>query len=102
LAATPNTNPYSNDGTEGFIYCVWHDVIVYPMFAGKHVSNRRAGQPAPGRFALGLWIENAGNWLGARFQQQARIVGNSGIVCGCLRIHTLCLRPMGRAAHGGT
>ena len=37
LVGAPNTNPYSNDGTEGFIYCVWHDAITYPMFAGRHV-----------------------------------------------------------------
>ncbi len=37
LASTPNTNPYSNDGKEGFIYCVWHDAIAFPMFAGRHV-----------------------------------------------------------------
>lgn len=37
LSATPNTNPYSNDGKEGFIYCVWHDAITFPMFAGRHV-----------------------------------------------------------------
>jgi lysophospholipid acyltransferase (LPLAT)-like uncharacterized protein len=33
----PNTNPYTNDGLEGFIYCVWHDAIAFPMFAGRHV-----------------------------------------------------------------
>ncbi len=37
LAAAPNTNPYTNDGSVGFIYCVWHDAIAYPMFAGRHV-----------------------------------------------------------------
>ncbi len=37
LVSAPNTNPYSNDGLEGFIYCVWHDAITYPMFAGRHV-----------------------------------------------------------------
>jgi lysophospholipid acyltransferase (LPLAT)-like uncharacterized protein len=37
LTSAPNTNPYSNDGSEGFIYCVWHDAIAYPMFAGRHV-----------------------------------------------------------------
>src|SRR5262249_37909255 len=37
LEATPNTNPYTNDGTEGFIYSVWHDEIAFPMFAGKHL-----------------------------------------------------------------
>jgi lysophospholipid acyltransferase (LPLAT)-like uncharacterized protein len=37
LEAVGNTNPYTNDGKEGFIYCVWHDAIAYPMFAGRHV-----------------------------------------------------------------
>ncbi len=37
LVGAPNTNPYSNDGSEGFIYSVWHDAITFPMFAGRHV-----------------------------------------------------------------
>ena len=37
LEATRNSNPYTNDGSEGFIYCVWHDAIAFPMFAGPHV-----------------------------------------------------------------
>jgi hypothetical protein len=37
LSSAPNTNPYTNDGSEGFIYCVWHDAIAFPMFAGRHV-----------------------------------------------------------------
>jgi hypothetical protein len=37
LVGAPNTNPYANDGTEGFIYCVWHDAITFPMFSGRHV-----------------------------------------------------------------
>ena len=37
LPAVGNTNPYTNDGTEGFIYSVWHDAIAFPMFAGRHV-----------------------------------------------------------------
>ena len=35
--AAPNTNPYSNDGSEGFIYSVWHDEVAFPMFGGRHV-----------------------------------------------------------------
>lgn len=31
-----HTNPYDIDRPEGFIYCVWHDAIAYPMFAGRH------------------------------------------------------------------
>jgi lysophospholipid acyltransferase (LPLAT)-like uncharacterized protein len=37
LVSTPGTNPYSNAGSEGFIYSVWHDAIAFPIFAGKHV-----------------------------------------------------------------
>src|SRR5262249_18048322 len=37
LVGAPNTNPYTNDGLEGFIYCVWHDAIAYPMFSGRHI-----------------------------------------------------------------
>jgi lysophospholipid acyltransferase (LPLAT)-like uncharacterized protein len=37
VVVTPNTNPYTNDGSEGFIYSVWHDAITFPMFAGRHV-----------------------------------------------------------------
>jgi lysophospholipid acyltransferase (LPLAT)-like uncharacterized protein len=33
---TPNTNPYDADCAQGYIYCVWHDAIAYPMFAGRH------------------------------------------------------------------
>ena len=36
LVTTPGTNPYSNAGSEGFIYSVWHDAIAFPMFAGRH------------------------------------------------------------------
>ncbi len=32
----PNTNPYDRQCTEGFIYCVWHESIAFPMFAGRH------------------------------------------------------------------
>jgi lysophospholipid acyltransferase (LPLAT)-like uncharacterized protein len=37
LIGAPNTNPYTSDDSVGFIYCVWHDAIAYPMFAGRHV-----------------------------------------------------------------
>jgi lysophospholipid acyltransferase (LPLAT)-like uncharacterized protein len=37
VAADPTTSPYLTDTTESFIYCVWHDSVAFPMFAGKHV-----------------------------------------------------------------
>lgn len=36
LVGAPHTNPYDRDRPEGYIYCVWHDAIAYPMFAGRH------------------------------------------------------------------
>ena len=37
VAADPTTSPYLKDTTESFIYCVWHDSVAFPMFAGRHV-----------------------------------------------------------------
>jgi lysophospholipid acyltransferase (LPLAT)-like uncharacterized protein len=37
IAENPNSNPFDRACTEGFIYCVWHDAIAFPMFAGRHV-----------------------------------------------------------------
>ena len=37
VAASPFTNPYLKDTTESYIYCVWHDSVAFPMFAGRHV-----------------------------------------------------------------
>lgn len=33
---TPGTNPYVLSGDRRFLYCVWHDSIVVPIFAGPH------------------------------------------------------------------
>ena len=33
---TPGTNPYDTTTTERFLYCVWHDSMVIPAFAGQH------------------------------------------------------------------
>jgi hypothetical protein len=62
LAATNNTNPYTNDGTEGFIYCVWHDAIAFPMFAGRHVRTvALVSKNADGsHLAFGLKMLNIG------------------------------------------
>jgi len=35
VEADVRTNPYSGDG-DAVIYCVWHDAILFPMFAGRH------------------------------------------------------------------
>lgn len=31
-----NTNPYVIEGADRFIYCVWHDQLLIPIFGGKH------------------------------------------------------------------
>jgi lysophospholipid acyltransferase (LPLAT)-like uncharacterized protein len=35
IEADPSTNPYSGDGP-AVIYSVWHDVMLFPLFAGRH------------------------------------------------------------------
>ena len=35
---TPSTNPYTMLPPERYLYCVWHDSMVIPAFAGKHRS----------------------------------------------------------------
>lgn len=43
------TNPYTAEGDDRFIYCVWHDQLLIPIFGGKHrhtaalVSQNRDG-----------------------------------------------------------
>ncbi len=34
---TPGTNPYVPSGPQRFLYCVWHDSMIVPIFAGRHV-----------------------------------------------------------------
>jgi lysophospholipid acyltransferase (LPLAT)-like uncharacterized protein len=36
LCADPASNPYGNEAPVGYIYCVWHDAIAFPIFAGRH------------------------------------------------------------------
>jgi lysophospholipid acyltransferase (LPLAT)-like uncharacterized protein len=36
---TAGTNPYIVSGPERFLYCVWHDSMIVPMFAGRHTSS---------------------------------------------------------------
>ncbi len=36
---TPGTNPYVASGEERFLYCVWHDSIIVPIFAGRHTRS---------------------------------------------------------------
>lgn len=34
--AAGGTNPFDRQTSEGFIYCVWHDMITFPLFVGRH------------------------------------------------------------------
>jgi lysophospholipid acyltransferase (LPLAT)-like uncharacterized protein len=36
---TAKTNPYVVSGPERFLYCVWHDSIMVPIFAGRHAAS---------------------------------------------------------------
>ena len=48
---TPGTNPYTMLPAERYLYCVWHDSIVTPVFAGRHRSTAAlTSQHADGSF----------------------------------------------------
>ena len=36
ICELPELNAYEYDGPKRFLYCVWHDLIAFPIFAGKH------------------------------------------------------------------
>jgi lysophospholipid acyltransferase (LPLAT)-like uncharacterized protein len=36
ICELPELNPYEYDGPKRFLYCVWHDLMAFPIFAGKH------------------------------------------------------------------
>jgi lysophospholipid acyltransferase (LPLAT)-like uncharacterized protein len=58
----PNTNPYDADCAQGYIYCVWHDAIAYPMFAGRHTRTVAlvSGNFDGSHLAYGLKLLNIG------------------------------------------
>lgn len=51
-AETPGTNPYDPATRERFLYCVWHDSVVIPAFAGTH----RATAALTSRHADGTFV----------------------------------------------
>ena len=65
----PGLSPYRATGDDRFLYCVWHDAIPGPTFAGRSVN---AGALAS-QHADGAWIAHA---LAARGMQPVR--GSSG------------------------
>ena len=65
----PGLSPYRPTGDARFLYCVWHDGITGPTFAGRSLN---AGALAS-RHADGAWIAHA---LEARGMQPVR--GSSG------------------------
>lgn len=36
LSGTPNTSPYNKQCTDRYLYSVWHDSMVLPVFGGRH------------------------------------------------------------------
>jgi lysophospholipid acyltransferase (LPLAT)-like uncharacterized protein len=52
---TSGTNPYIISGDERFLYCVWHDSIIVPIFAGKHsCSSALVSRHQDGSYVEGL------------------------------------------------
>jgi lysophospholipid acyltransferase (LPLAT)-like uncharacterized protein len=52
---TADTNPYIISGDERFLYCVWHDSIIVPIFAGRHAcSSALVSRHQDGSYVEGL------------------------------------------------
>ena len=74
----PNTNPYAIEGDDRFIYCVWHDQLLIPIFGGKHrhtaalVSQNKDGEfVAAGLRSAGILpIRGSTNRGGAQAMRQ--------------------------------
>lgn len=57
---TPDTNPYTLVPPERYLYCVWHDSMVIPAFAGKH----RATAALTSQHADGSFVAHVLRWVG--------------------------------------
>ena len=57
---TPNTNPYTMLPPERYLYCVWHDSMVIPAFAGKH----RSTAALTSQHADGSFVAHVLRWVG--------------------------------------
>lgn len=52
---TADTNPYTASGPERFLYCVWHDSIMVPIFAGRHTcSSALVSRHQDGSYIAGI------------------------------------------------
>lgn len=58
--AVPGTNPYLKSPKERFLYCVWHDSMVIPAFAGKH----QEAAALTSRHADGSFVSQVLRWVG--------------------------------------
>lgn len=51
VASSTGTNPYDKSTGQRYLYCVWHDSMVIPAFAGKHrCTSALISQHADGSF----------------------------------------------------
>ena len=57
---TPSTNPYTMLPPERYLYCVWHDSMVIPTFAGKH----RSTAALTSQHADGSFVAHVLRWVG--------------------------------------
>ena len=54
-AKTAKTSPYIASGPERFLYCVWHDSIMMPIFAARHVySSALVSRHHDGSYIAGI------------------------------------------------
>ncbi len=57
---SPGVNPYDPALRKRFVYCVWHDSVVLPLFAGKHhATSALTSKHADGAFVAAV-LEQVG------------------------------------------
>jgi len=72
------TNPFAIEGGDRFIYCVWHDQLLIPIFGGKHrhtaalvSQNQDGGFVAAGLRSVGILpIRGSSSRRGAQAMRQ--------------------------------
>ena len=55
ITGTPNTNPYDRACADWYLYSVWHDSMIMPVFGGRHLaSTALTSQHRDGSFVAGV------------------------------------------------
>jgi lysophospholipid acyltransferase (LPLAT)-like uncharacterized protein len=59
---SPDINPYATATTNHYLYCVWHDSVVVPLFSGNH----RGTSALTSRHVDGSFVAGVLRWRGIK------------------------------------